>query len=52
MTHAELHPEIVLPEGLVVKRATLAAAKEFRVGPPVQIDYSGQYAAFGRFDYS
>ena len=52
VTQAEVHPEIVLPEGLVVKRATLAASKEFRVGAPVGIDHSGQYAAFGRFDYS
>ena len=52
VTQAEVHPEIVLPEGLVVKRATLAASKEFRVGPPVGIDHSGQYAAFGRFEYS
>lgn len=52
VTNAEVHPEIVLPEGLVVKRATLAASKEFRVGMPVGIDHSGQYAAFGRFEYS
>lgn len=52
VTQAEVHPEIVLPEGLVVKRAAVAASKEFRVGTPVEIDHSGQYAAFGQFDYS
>jgi hypothetical protein len=52
VTKAEVHPEAVLPEGLVVKRATLAASKEFRVGAPLGLDHSGQYAAFGQFDYS
>jgi hypothetical protein len=52
VTQAEVHPEAVLPEGLVVKRATLAASKEFRVGAPLGLDHSGQYAAFGQFDYS
>jgi len=52
VTQAEAHPEIVLPEGLVLKRAALAASKEFRVGAPLGMDHSGQYAAFGRFEYS
>jgi hypothetical protein len=52
VTQAEVHPEIVLPEGLVVKQAAVAASKTFRVGAPLAFDHSGQYAAFGRFDYS
>lgn len=52
VTQAEVHPEVVLPEGLVVKQASLAASKEFRVGGPLNYDHSGQYAAFGRFEYS
>jgi hypothetical protein len=52
VTQAEVHPEIVLPEGLVVKQAAVAASKKFRVGAPLGFDHSGQYAAFGRFDYS
>jgi hypothetical protein len=52
VTQAEVHPEIVLPEGLVVKAASLAASKVFRVYGEVQYDHGGQYAAFGRFDYS
>jgi hypothetical protein len=50
-TRAEVHPEVVLPEGLVVKRGSLAATKVFRLADGVRFDHSGQYAAFGRFDY-
>ena len=52
VTQAEVHPEIVLPEGLVVKRGSMAASKVFRVGGGVQYDHSGKYAAFGPFEYS
>jgi hypothetical protein len=52
VTQAEVHPELVLPEGLVVKRGSLAASKVFRVRGPVEYDHSGQYAAFGPFAYS
>ena len=52
VTQAEVHPAIVLPEGLVVKHGNLAASKVFRLGEPLPLDYSGQYAAFGPFEYS
>ena len=52
VTQAEVHPEVVLPEGLVVKRGSLAASKTFRLSDAVQFDHSGQYAAFGRFQYA
>jgi hypothetical protein len=52
VTHAEVHPEIVLPEGLVTKHGNVAASKVFRVRGGVQYDHSGQYAAFGPFEYS
>ena len=52
VTQAEVHPEMVLPEGLVVKRGQLAASRVFRVKDSVAYDHSGQYAAFGRFDYT
>jgi hypothetical protein len=51
VTQAEAHPEMVLPEGLVVKHARLAASKLFRVRDRVEYDHSGRYAAFGRFEY-
>lgn len=52
VTQAEVHPEVVLPEGLVVKRGSMAASKVFRVKGGVEYDHSGQYAAFGSFAYS
>ena len=52
VTQAEVHPEVVLPEGLVVKRGGMAASTVFRVGGGVDFDHSGKYAAFGRFEYS
>ena len=52
VTQAEVHPEVVLPEGLVVKHGSLAASRVFRVRGGVEYDHSGQYAAFGRFDYA
>ncbi len=52
VTQVEAHPELVLPEGLVVKRGALAASSVFRVKDELAYDHSGQYAAFGRFEYS
>ena len=52
VTQAEVHPEVVLPEGLVVKRGSMAASKVFRLDGDAPYDYSGQYAAFGRFEYA
>jgi len=52
VTNAEVHPEVVLPEGLVVKRGGMAASSVFQVNGEVAYDHSGQYAAFGRFEYS
>jgi hypothetical protein len=43
---------VLLPEGLVVKRGGLAASAVFRVKDELALDHSGQYAAFGRFQYS
>ena len=52
VTNAEAHPEMILPEGLVVKRGGLAASAVFRVADELAYDHSGQYAAFGRFEYA
>lgn len=52
VTRAEVHPELILPEGLVVKRGRLAASKVFQVRDGVRYDHSGQYAAFGPFAYA
>ena len=52
VTGADAHPEMVLPEGMVTKRGALAASKHFHVDDGLTYDHSGQYAAFGAFDYA
>jgi hypothetical protein len=52
VTQAEARPEVLLPEGIVVKRGGLASSAVFRVQDELALDHSGQYAAFGRFQYS
>lgn len=52
VTQAEVHPEMILPEGLVVKTGRLAASRHFHVSDGIQYDHSGQYAAFGPFAYA
>jgi hypothetical protein len=52
VTNAEVHPEMILPEGLVLKRGRLAASRVFQVGAEIRFDHSGQYTAFGQFDYA
>jgi hypothetical protein len=51
VTGVEVHPGVVLPEGLVVKQADLATSALFRVRGDVAYDHSGKYAATGRFRY-
>jgi hypothetical protein len=52
VTQEETHPQVVLPQGLVVKHGNVAASKVFRVRGGVDYDHSGQYAAFGAFAYA
>lgn len=52
VTQAEVHPEIILPEGIVTRHGNAAASKVFRVHGGVEYDHSGKYAAFGPFAYS
>jgi len=52
VSHAEVHPELVLPEGLVVKAGKLAASRVFKLRSAINYDHSGQYAAFGNFSYA
>ena len=52
VSNAEVHPEFVLPEGLVVKGGKLAASRVFKVRSAINYDHSGQYAAFGNFLYA
>lgn len=52
VTQAEVHPEVVLPEGLITKRGSMAASKVFRVGAGLDLEHDGKYAAFGKFEYA
>lgn len=52
VTGVEVHPGVVLPEGLVVKRADLGCSAVFRVGGEIAMDHSGQYTAIGQFAYA
>jgi hypothetical protein len=49
---AEVHPGIVLPEGIIVKRADLGRSSVFRVTRGVPMDHSGKYTAVGPFEYA
>jgi len=51
VTGAEVHPGMILPEGIVVKQADLGCSTVFRVGEGITMDHSGQYTAVGPFDY-
>lgn len=52
VTGAVVHPGVLLPEGIIVKRADLGCSKVFRVDDGISMDHSGQYTAIGPFDYS
>ena len=49
---AEVHPGVVLPEGLSVKKADLGCSKVFRVGEGIAMDHSGKDTAIGPFEYA
>jgi hypothetical protein len=52
VTGAEVHPGVVLPEGIIVKRADLGCSSVFRVTDEIDMDHSGQYTAVGPFEYA
>ena len=52
VTGAEVHPGVVLPEGLIVKTGDLGGSTTFRVASGIAYDHSGQYTAVGPFDYT
>lgn len=51
VTGADTHPAIVLPEGLIVKGASLGASAVFKLDEGISFDHSGKYMAVGAFDY-
>jgi hypothetical protein len=52
VNHAEAHPGVVLPEGIICKRADLGTTTKFRVARGVEYDHSGKYMAVGPFEYA
>ncbi len=52
VTGADVHPGVVLPEGLIVKRADLGCSTVFRISDGITMDHSGQYTAVGPFEYA
>ena len=51
VTGDEVHPRLLLPEGLLVRDLGLFASSVFRVDS-LGYDHSGRYAAVGEFSYS
>jgi hypothetical protein len=49
---AESYPGVVLPQGIIVKRADLGATTKFRVASGIEYDHSGKYLAVGPFEYA
>jgi hypothetical protein len=52
VTGAEVHPGMVLPEGIIVKRGDLGASSLFKVNDGISFDHSGRYTAVGPFEYA
>jgi hypothetical protein len=49
---AEIHPRLILPEGLVTDEAALLSSRRFAVRDGIAYDHSGRYGAVGPFAYS
>ena len=52
VTGDEVHPGVVLPEGLVCKEASIGMSEAFWVSGELEYDHSGQYVAAAPFDYA
>jgi hypothetical protein len=51
VTQAEMHPRVVLPEGMIFREGALLRSSVYRVSDGVAYDHSGKYAAVGPFEY-
>ena len=49
---AEVHPGVVLPEGIILKEGDLGMTTKFRVSNGIDYDHSGKYMAVGPFEYA
>lgn len=52
VTGAEIHPGVLLPEGIILKRGDLGTTTRFRLSGDVAYDHTGKYMAAGPFDYA
>lgn len=52
VTGAQIHPRLLMPEGLLTKDIGLFSSRKFRVKGSIEYDHSGRYAAVGRFDFA
>lgn len=52
VTGAEVHPGVVLPEGIIFKRGDLGTTTRFRVTKGIEHDHSGKYMGVGPFEYA
>lgn len=52
VTGAEVHPGVVLPEGIILKRGDLGTTTRFRLSSDVAYDHTGKYMAAGPFEYA
>ena len=51
VTGAEVHPGVVLPEGIIFKRGDLGTTTHFRVSNGIEYNHTGKYMAAGPFNY-
>jgi hypothetical protein len=49
---AEVHPGVVLPEGLIFKEGALGTTTRFKLSSGIAYDHSGKYMAVGPFKYA
>jgi hypothetical protein len=49
---AEAYPGVVLPQGIIFKKADFGATSHFRVSSGIEYDHSGKYLAVAQFDYA
>jgi len=48
----EVHPGVVLPEGIIFKHGELGTTTRFRVSRGIEYDHSGKFMGVGPFSYS
>jgi hypothetical protein len=52
VTGAEVSPGIVLPQGIMTKRADLGSSRRFRVSSGISFEHEDRYTAVGSFEYA